>query len=83
MAKYAGWMGYELFKGSRELLSCTDKLKEHITSVNLSELTPVDVVTLLLKPSELLVSHRGRTTGNGTLVLLHNLSADLPQWFFR
>lgn len=57
MEKYAGKMGNELFKGSRELLSCSDRVKDHITSINLSELTPADIVTLLLKPSELLVEN--------------------------
>lgn len=57
MEKYAGKMGYELFEGSRELLSCTGRIRDYITTVNLSELTPADIITLLLKPSELLVEN--------------------------
>lgn len=57
MEKYAGKMGYELFKGSRELLSCTGRIRNFVTTVNLSDLVPADVITLLLKPSELLVEN--------------------------
>lgn len=57
MQKYAGKMGYELFEGSRELLSCTGRIRDCVTTVNLSELTSDDIVTLLLKPSELLLEN--------------------------
>lgn len=57
MKKYAGKSGYELFQNSGELLTCTGRLEECLTTIKLSDLDSSEVVTLLLKPSELLVEN--------------------------
>lgn len=57
MKKYAGKLGYELFQTSGELLACTSRIKECLTTIKLSSLDADDIVTLLLKPSEILVEN--------------------------